>query len=272
MKDSLKQNLKEKYGEWAVITGASSGIGLEIAERLAESGLNLVLNARRKEVLTAQAKQFEEKYSVKTLIIAGDISQNEIINEVITQTSDLKIGLFVASAGFGTSGLLIQNEIKTEVEMLRVNCESLLTLTYHFANQFVTQKRGGIILLSSIVAFQGVPFSANYAATKAYVQSLAEGLAVELAPFGVDVLSAIPGPVKSGFGARANMKMDNAVSPELIGTLILATLGKKTNVVPGFLSKILVYSLATLPRWAKVKVMKMIMSNMAQPSSMNVNK
>ena len=266
MSELIRKKLALKYGEWAVITGASSGIGLEIAERLAEAGLNVVLNARRKELLEVQAKQFEEKYSVKTLIISGDVSEKETLNEILAKTHSLKVGLFVASAGFGTSGLFVRNAIEVEVEMLRVNCESLLILTHHFAKVFSAQKRGGIILMSSIVAFQGVPFSANYAATKAYVQSLAEGLAVELAPFGVDVLSAIPGPVKSGFEARANMKMENAIAPEQIGNPILAALGKQSNVVPGFLSKVLVYSLATLPRWAKVKVMKNIMQNMAQNS------
>jgi short-subunit dehydrogenase len=97
--------------------------------------------------------------------------------------------------------------------MIRVNCQALLALAYQFGKQFSANKRGGIILLSSLVAFQGVPYSANYAATKAYVQSLAEGLARELKPTGVDVLAAAPGPVRSGFAKRANMQMGMSLTP-----------------------------------------------------------
>jgi short-subunit dehydrogenase len=148
--------------------------------------------------------------------------------------------------------------------MLRLNCEALLTLTHHFAQRFVTQKRGGIILMSSMVAFQGVPYSANYAATKAYVQSLAEALAEELKPYGVDVLAAAPGPVASGFGQRANMKMNMSLTPQQVGIPILKALGRNTTVLPGFLTKFLVYSLRTVPRWGKVKIMKIVMGGMTE--------
>jgi short-subunit dehydrogenase len=114
------------------------------------------------------------------------------------------------------------------------------------------------------VAFQGVPYSANYAATKAYIQSLAEALHVELKPYGVDVLAAAPGPVNSEFASRANMKMGNVLKPEDVGIPILKALGRKSTVLPGTLSKVLVYSLRTLPRWAKVRAMKVVMGGMTK--------
>ena len=119
-------------------------------------------------------------------------------------------------------------------------------------------------MLSSMVAFQGVPFSANYAATKAYVQSFAEGIYHELKPFGVDVLAAAPGPVKSGFEKRANMKMDMFLTPEQIAVPILNALGNTMTIFPGGLTKLLVYSLRTVPRWAKIRIMKLVMSGMAK--------
>jgi short-subunit dehydrogenase len=121
------------------------------------------------------------------------------------------------------------------------------------------QKRGGIIFFSSLVAFQGVAYSANYAATKAYIQSFAEALAIELKPFGIDVLAVAPGPVESGFGQRANMKMGMALKPSDLGVPILIALGKQTNVIPGLLSKILIYSLRTVPRRIKIKIMLHVM-------------
>jgi uncharacterized protein len=144
----------------------------------------------------------------------------------------------------------------------QVNSEAVLSLTHYFAQKMAAQKRGGIILLSSMVAFQGVPYSANYAATKAYVQSLAEALSEELKPHGVDVLAAAPGPVASGFEKRANMKMNMSLAPAQVGIPILRSLGRKTTVLPGALTKLLVYSLRTVPRWGKVKIMKLVMGGM----------
>ena len=116
--------------------------------------------------------------------------------------------------------------------------------------------------MSSLVAFQGVPYAANYAATKAYVQSLAETLAVELKPFGVDALA--PGPVESGFGQRANMKMGKALLPSQVGVPILQALGKQTTVLPGMLSKILVNALRTVPRFMKIKIMQKVMGGFTE--------
>jgi uncharacterized protein len=258
-----KNRLTKKYGPWAIITGASSGIGLALAERLAEAGLNLVLNGRNEQRLKETSQLLNSKFRIEIKIVAADVSTSEGIEQLVQACSPLEIGLFVASAGYGTSGPFIHSSVHTEIDMLRVNCEAVLILTHHFAQQFAKRKRGGILLLSSIVAFQGVPFAAHYAATKAYIQSLTEGLAEELAPFGVDVLAAAPGPVESGFGSRANMKIANALTPSQISLPILKALGRKTTVFPGSLTKILVYSLRTVPRWGKVKIMKKVMAGMA---------
>lgn len=262
LSDRENQRLKTKYGIWAVVTGASSGIGLAIAERLAEAGLNLVINARRSSTLELIADNLRSKYNIEVLVVASDISNEQGITLLIESTKAQDVGLFVASAGFGTSGEFYRSDISTEVNMLRLNCESLLVLTHHFSNLFAKKRKGGIILLSSMVAFQGVPYSANYAATKAYVQSLAEGIHAELKPLGVDVLAVAPGPVKSGFESRANMKMSTALDPSQIAIPILKALGRNTTVLPGALTKLLVYSLCALPRWAKIKMMQLVMGKM----------
>lgn len=254
-----KQRLRSQYGPWAVITGASSGIGLELAERLAESGLNLVINSRRAADLAPIETRLIADYGIAVRTVAADMSEPAGVQTVLDATQSLPVGLLVASAGFGTSGPFIKSDLAEEQRMLRVNCDALLTITHAFSQRFAGQKRGGIILLSSLVGFQGVPFAANYAATKAYVQSLAEGIGVELKPYSVDVLAAAPGPVASGFGKRAGMNMDQALTPAQVGIPILKALGRQSTVLPGLLTKILSYSLATVPRWGKVRIMKLVM-------------
>ena len=254
-----KARLRNKYGDWAIITGATSGIGLELATRLAEAGLNLLINARSLSALKEVQSSLQLTYGVEIHIVDADLSYIAGVEKLIEGFSDLNVGLLVAAAGYGTSGLFINNSVENEVNMLRLNCEALLLLTHHLGQRFAVQKRGGIILMSSMVAFQGVPFAANYAATKAFVQTLAEGLAVELKSFGVDVLAAAPGPVDSGFGKRANMNMNMSLKPAEIGVPILRALGRKRTVLPGLLTKGLVYSLRTVPRWGKIKIMAKVM-------------
>ncbi len=266
-----QQRLKSRYGPWAVVAGASSGIGLELAGRLAESGLNLVINARDAARLERVAQELQRGYGVVVMPVAADLSDDRGINRLLEATQGLTIGLFVHSAGFGTSGEFRKSTLETEVNMLRLNTESLLKLTHHFGQRFATQKRGGIILLSSLVAFQGVPYAAHYAATKAYVQTLAEAIAVELKPMGVDVVSAAPGPVSTGFGERANMNMAMSLMPSQIGVPILRALGRQTTVLPGFLTKLLTYSLRTVPRWGKVRIMQQVMGGMTKHQRVSGN-
>ena len=259
-----RQRLKTKYGDWAIVTGASSGIGLELATQLATAGFNLVITSRHVDKLQNVEEQLKVNSNIQIKIIASDVSNKEGIDKIIQATQGINVGLLVVSAGYGTSGNFIDSSLHNEINMLTVNCEAVLSLTHYYSQQFVQKKRGGIILMSSMVAFQGTPYAANYAATKAYVQTLAEGLGVELKPHNVDVLAAAPGPVESGFSQRANMKMSMSLTPQQIGVPILKALGRKTTVLPGLLTKILVYSLRTVPRWGKVKIMAKVMGGMTK--------
>ena len=253
-----KQRLRDKYGPWAVVTGASSGIGLELARQLAGAGINLVLNARNAVRLQQEAHDLREK-GIEVRVVVADLSEPAGVEQVIREVRGLDVGLLINNAGFGTSGLFPDASLHEEISMLRVNCEAVLSLTHYFFQRFRDQRRGGIVFLSSVVAFQGVPYAAHYAATKAYVQSFAEALSIELKPFGVDVLTAVPGPVESGFGNRANMRMGSGLKPEQVGVPILNALGRQKQVVPGALSKVLVYALKTVPRFVKTRIMQQVM-------------
>ncbi|GMQ31708.1 SDR family NAD(P)-dependent oxidoreductase [Algoriphagus confluentis] len=253
-----------KYGPWAVVTGASSGIGRAMCLALAKIGLDLVLVGRNQQALMELSQEIEGKFFSKTRILQADLSLLEENRRIIEETKTLGIGLLICSAGMGTSGRFMESKVEDELEMIRVNCLSSLLLSREFGERFAQQKTGGIVLLSSIVAFQGVPFAAHYAASKAYIQSLAEGMHHEMKPYRVDVLAASPGPVKSGFAQKANMVMDQALDPNEIALPILEALGKKMTVYPGFLTKFLTFSLSLLPRWGKVRVMQKVMGGFTQ--------
>ena len=257
-----QERFHARYGPWAVVTGASSGIGRAIAARLAEAGLDLVLVARSRETMDALAEKLSGQHGVETRVFAIDLGEETALETLANATGDLDVGLMVASAGFGTSGPFLESSLDREMDMLAVNCRALLGASLHFGRRFAERGRGGLVLLSSIVGFVGMPYAAHYAATKAYVQSLAEALNVELAPQGVDVLAAAPGPTHSGFAERAGMKMGAALSPEDVAQPILDALGRRATTLPGFLSKLLVYSQVTLPRWARVRIMGAVMKGM----------
>jgi hypothetical protein len=259
-----REGFFEKYGPWAVVTGASDGIGRETARCLARAGLNLVMVARRAEVLETLGKELRSGYGVEVAVVPVDLSKPDALATIASRTADLEVGLLVAAAGFGTSGRFVDSPLANELEMIDVNCRAVAALAHHFGARFGRRARGGIVLLSSVVAFQGVPRAANYAATKAYVQSLAEGLRGELGPLGVDVLASAPGPVLSGFARRAHMTMGRALTPESVAQATLDALGRRGTTRPGWLSKLLGWSLAVLPRWARVKVMTLVMAGMAR--------
>lgn len=254
-----KKRLLTQYGPWALVTGASSGIGLELARQMAEAGFNIIINGRDEEKLAVLQKELGTGNKLEIIRVAADLATDAGIQSIIKASQDLDIGLLLHSAGFGTAGLFPEIPLDKEINMVQVNVEAVITLSHFFIRKWKEKRKGGIIFLSSLVAFQGVPFSANYAATKAYIQSFAEALSIELKPYSIDVLSAAPGPVASGFGTRADMQMGKAMLPSEIGVPILKALGRQASVVPGLLSKVLVYSLRTVPRRLKTRIMYKVM-------------
>jgi short-subunit dehydrogenase len=257
-------HLLERYGPWAVVTGASDGIGRAFAVALAQAGFHLVLVARRAAVLEELAASLTAAHGIQARAFALDLDAADAVDRLIAQTRGLEVGLLIASAGFGTSGDFIHSKLSDELSMLQVNCAAVVALSHHFGSRFVEQRRGGLVLMSSLLAFQGVPRAAHYAATKAFVQTFAEGLRRELKPAGVDVLACAPGPINSGFGQRADMKMGMGQGPEVVAQATLNALGHAGTVRPGWLSKLLEGSLMFLPRWGRVLMLERIMGGMTK--------
>jgi short-subunit dehydrogenase len=174
----------------------------------------------------------------------------------------MDVGLVIAGAGYGLAGRFLDNSLADELDMIDVNCRAVAELVHRFAAPMVARRAGGIILFSSIVAFQGVPGQANYAATKAWVQVFAEGLGRELQPAGVDVLAVAPGPVATGFAARAGLSMGAAEKPEVVARASLNALGHTGTVRPGTLATLLEASLSLLPRRGRTRILGQVMAGM----------
>lgn len=252
----------DKYGQWAVITGASDGIGQAIARRIAADGLNVVLAARSEGNLQALAAELEQTHGVVTQVVPVDLSQPTGAATLLDAIDGRDIGLAVLAAGFGTNGPLADSPTADELEMIALNVAAVAELAQAFARRMTARGRGGIVMFGSVLGWAGVPGQANYAATKAYVQSLAEGLHHELKPSGVDVLCVAPGPVHTGFAARAGMTMKSAATPDVVARATLAELGKRVTVAPGGQAKLLTMGLKSLPRYVRSLILSRAMASM----------
>ena len=196
---------KQRFGPWALVTGASSGIGRAIANHLAANGLNLVLAARRRPVLDEVGRELAARHRIQYRAVAVDLAQPEFMTTIVNATDDIDVGLVVSNAGDMNLGEFLAAPQDALLAELRVNAESHLSLTHHFGRIMSRRGRGGILLVSSVAGIQGVPYIANYSATKAYTLSLGEAIHRELAQHGVNVTVLVPGatatPMTSRFGA-----------------------------------------------------------------------
>ena len=263
-----KSKFLKKYGTWAVVTGANDGLGKQFAMQLAEIGFNLVLVARRKNLLDDLSERLNATYKVDCISIDLDLSANDAVASLYEKTSHLDIGLIVAAAGFGTSANLIEADIKVEKQLIDLNCRCLMEMSHVYGKKFTAQKKGGMILISSLLGFHGAFGTANYAASKAYVQALGEGLYFELRKHNVDVLTVAPGPINTGFAEAAGMNFMLALKPEEVAKESLASLGRQITLLPGFLTKFLYLSLFILLfRNLKVMVMGLVMKTKIKKKS-----
>ena len=192
-------NFVGRFGPWALVTGASSGIGEAFARRLAEFGMNLVLVARREDGLRKLADELQKRHSVSTRAVPVDLSRDDFLPIIEHATDELQIGLLVNNAGIATTGKFLDNDLRSELALLHVNNRAPLILAHHFGRSMRKKGRGGMIFLSSSVAFAGVPTWSNYAASKAHDLLFAEGLAKELRQDGISVLALCPGATQTDF-------------------------------------------------------------------------
>lgn len=252
----------QKYGPWALITGASDGIGKAMAGHIAAEGINVVLIARSADKLQSLAAQLSATHGVETLVLPADLADPAAFDSIEDGTRQRDIGLVVLAAGFGITGTFLETELADELQLVAVNIAAVARLSHTFADRLAARGKGAIILFGSIVGWQGVPGQANYAASKAYVQSLAEGLHDEMKPQGVDVLAVAPGPVHSGFGARAGLAMTSATPTDIVAAATLKALGRRRTVIPGARGKLLTAALKPLPRRMRSSILGKVIAGM----------
>lgn len=248
------KNFSKKYGPWALVTGASSGIGAELARQCAERGLHVVLVARREDRLTALAKQIAADYQQKCRVIALDLGRDDFMPELIEKTVDLEIGLLINNAGFGVGKDFLDSDIQEECQLLHVNCRAPMLLTHHFGQAMRTRKRGGIIMLGSIGAFTAVPHLSSYAASKAFDLLFGEGLTQELKPHGVDVFTLCPGLTATEFQGKAGFEQKYAMRAKTVAEYALENLGHSASGVPGMHNRAATQLTRLLPRSLGAKV------------------
>lgn len=235
--------LKEKYGKWALITGASSGIGEEFARYFASVSINLILIARRKDRLDRLAEELKKLNGIKAIAAAYDLKDSNLIDELVKITNDKEIGILINNAGFGCNGEFIDIDSETEADMLKVNCLAPLILTHHFVKPMVQRKRGAVIFLGSVVAYQPTPYMTTYAATKVFNAYLGDSLWYELKKYNIDVLTLNPGGTDTEFQriSKASTGPKPRSTKQVVSTAMKA-LGKKPSVIDGFLNKLIAIS------------------------------
>ncbi len=268
MKQIVISNLRTRYGPWALVAGASEGLGAEFATQLAVNGFHLVLIARRKEVLEALATKLAQEHAIEVRTLELDLSRDDIDSIITEQTGDLDIGLLIYNAATSLVGPFFKQALQDHLNEVAVNCRSSLTLTYLFGQRMLTRGHGGIVLMSSLSSTQGSALVSNYAATKAYNRILAEGLWEELRTQGVDVLACSPGPVstpgyQASLPASSQRSARMALSTSTVVAETLAKLGHGPSVIPGRQYRLANFVMQRfLPNTFLIKLMGRVMRNM----------
>lgn len=229
-----RRPLCERYGEWALVTGASSGIGAAFARALAREGFSLVLCARRRERLDALATELAKQGAVATRVVPVDLAAPDGAERLAAAVEDLEIAVLVNNAGFGSAGRFELQDEQRLVEMIQVHCTAPLVLTRRLLPKMRARGRGAVVFTGSLAAKQPMPLHATYAATKAFVELLGEGLWAELRGSGVDVLVVEPGTTMTEFQAVAGEVPHEGETPERVVEVALERLGEQPSVAIGW--------------------------------------
>jgi uncharacterized protein len=251
----MADDFSHRYGPWALVTGASSGIGQQFARALAARGLNLIITARRAALLEALAADVRERHDVRVDVLALDLSRQDLLPALTAACADKDIGLVVSNAGFGLKGENHCQDPAQLTAMLNVNSHAPMMMAWHFAPRLIERGRGGLLITSSMEGFVPFPYSGAYSATKAFSRWLGEALWAELRPHGVDVMVLAPGATDTetlalqGFDRK---QMTGLMNPADVVGEALDGLGKRPVVLTGWMNRMFIGFLNLLPRRAAV--------------------
>lgn len=241
-------------GKWALITGASAGIGTAIARELAAGGTNLVLTARRRDRLAGLATELAAKHNIRTLSCVADLAQPLGPQQIFsfTEEKNIVIDLLVNNAGFGAYGEFAKMRLDRLIEMTYVNCTAVVHMTHLYVPGMIQRGSGDILIVASTAAFQPVPYITTYAATKVFDLHFAEGLAEEMRPYGIRVCALCPGSTETEFFQVAGQRNHTRRAPESaekVAHVGLAALAAgKTSVISGFTNWLGAETVRLVPR------------------------
>jgi short-subunit dehydrogenase len=247
------RELKLRYGTWALVTGATSGIGEALVRQLASGGMNVVTVARTRKALEAQAEALRSEMRVEVRPVAADLSSDAGTQAVIEAAGDLEIGVLIPCAALEAHGVFVDAPLAGHRALLQTNVVGPMVLAHHFGSKMAKRGRGAILFVSSVSGWNAQPYMANYGAAKAYLISLGEALSLELKDNGVDVSVLSPGPTQTPMLAATGIDVASMgvaiMQPEPVAAAGLATLGRRPHAIPGLSNRLMVFFMTrVLPR------------------------
>jgi short-subunit dehydrogenase len=262
----MNQQSEHARRQTALVTGASGGIGLELARLFAADGYDLVLVARSKDKLTQISEELGAQFKVSAHVLMKDLARAESPREIFAEleAAGVSVDVLVNNAGFGSYGLFAEADERAQLEMLQVNVVALTHLTKLFLTGMIARGRGRVLNVASTAAFQPGPLMAVYYATKAYVLSFSEAIANELAGTGVSVTALCPGPTETGFVAAAGMEKSKLFEANVMDARTVALAGYrgmregKAIVIPGLRNNIMARSVGFAPRSLVTKIVRRV--------------
>ncbi|HEX6798903.1 MAG TPA: SDR family NAD(P)-dependent oxidoreductase [Ktedonobacterales bacterium] len=264
-----RRDFRARYGPWAVVAGASQGLGEAYAEQVAALGLNVVLIARREELLRALAERLGAKHGIEARVLALDLAREDASAVVEAETAALDVGLLIYNAALSVIGPFLERPLEAHLGELAVNTRAPMALAYLLGQRMRSRERGhgGIILMSSLASAQGSALTANYAATKAYNLVLAEGLWEELRRQGLDVLACVAGatstPNYTASAPRGSGVGSATLTPQAVAAETLAALGRQPSIIPGRANRASTFVMRRLlPRRTAVAMMGRVLRGM----------
>lgn len=236
----------ERYGPWAIIVGASEGIGAAWAHALARRGLNVVLVARREQALKEVAEAIKKAHGVQVATVVADAASPDLMTAI--EAVDHDIGLYVHNAAYSPGGDFLKRQVADQLKAVDVNVRAPVLLSHFFGQKFVARGRGGIVLMSSLTALQGTPNIATYGATKSFNLALGEALHSELKPLGVDVLVCCAGATltRPYLEVTRPAVSPGELEPEAVVEAALRQLGKRAYMIPGAFNRFAAFAMSRL--------------------------
>jgi short-subunit dehydrogenase len=239
-------NKTEKYGPWALVAGGAEGLGLAFVEQAAALGLNVMMIDNQVETLNRNAQTVRTDYPVEVRTLGLDLGDPDFMQTLLPEVADIEIGLLICVAAVGHTGPFLDTDMEKLMLTVDVNVRATLQLVHHFCQPMALRGHGGVILLSSNSAYQGTPYVANYAATKAFNLVLGEALWYELAKYGVDALAFVPGATNTPSLRSTNPNIRFIMEPEVSAAHAMAALGKTPSARPGLRSRLETFFLTKL--------------------------